>query len=179
MRTQTALISGFAIFRSKVKSILFSQSTANFCIAYSFIAVRNKIAIIIYPIEYQMTMRMFRVVMPGYDILSIANPHLFHPFLGNLHHKFISFFVIGKTANVLRRESKRYVLYRTLYFRAHGCLKAKRIGNQLIANGTYSFVRQKCSAFLLVLLVVGIVYNTSEINSCFNLRYHDRYSLLG
>ena len=106
MRTQTALISGFAIFRGKVKSILFSQSTTNFCIAYSFIAVRNEIAFIVYPIEYQMTMRMFRIVMPSYDILSIANPHLFHPFLGNLHHKRIPFSIIRKTANILRRESK-------------------------------------------------------------------------
>ncbi len=56
----------------------------------------DEIAIIVYPIEHQMTMRMLRVVMSGYDILSIANPHLFHPFLGNLYHQRISFFVIRK-----------------------------------------------------------------------------------
>jgi len=42
-----------------------------------------------------------------YDILGIANPHLLHPFLGNLHHKCISFFIIGKTDGILRRESLR------------------------------------------------------------------------
>ena len=36
---------------------------------------------------------------------SLSNvTHLFHPFLGNLHHKRIPFFIIRKTANILRRK---------------------------------------------------------------------------
>ena len=58
--------------------------------------IRNEIPAIAYPIEYDMAMWMFRIMMPGYDILGITNPHLLHPFLGNLHHKCIYFFVLSQ-----------------------------------------------------------------------------------
>ena len=70
------------------------------------------------------------------------------------------------------------MFHRNFYFRAHGCLYLKRIGYGFIVNGTDSFVRQECGTFFLVLLVIGVIHNSTKICSCFNLRYHGSYSLL-
>lgn len=88
-----------------------------------------------------MAMWMFRIMMPGYDILGIANPHLLHPFLGNLHHKCISFFIIRETDGCLVEEKASDMYFWDFYFRAHRSLYLKRIGYGFIANSTDSFGR--------------------------------------
>ena len=47
-------------------------------------------------------MGMLGVMVTGYDILCVSNPHPFHPFPGNLHHERIPFFIVGETSRILR-----------------------------------------------------------------------------
>ena len=46
-------------------------------------------------------MGMLGVMVTGYDILRVANPYPLHPFLGNLHHERIPFFIVRETSRIL------------------------------------------------------------------------------
>ena len=102
VRPQPVFISRLTVLRCKVKAIFFRQRTAYFRAAYSFVTVGNEVAVIVYPVKHQMAMGMLGVIMSGYDILRVANPHPLHPFPGNLHHERISFLIVGETSRILR-----------------------------------------------------------------------------
>ena len=71
-------------------------------------------------------MRMPGIVVPGYDILRVSNPHPLHPFPDNFHHERIPFLIVRETCRIVWRESQRNMLYRTFHFWAHGCLYLER-----------------------------------------------------
>ena len=98
---------------------------------------------------------MLGIMVPGYNILRVADAHPLHPFPGNLHHERIPFLIVGKTCHIVWRESQRNVLYRTFHFRAHGCLYLERVRNGLVADSANSLIRQQRGTLFLVLCVVA------------------------
>lgn len=107
-------------------------------------------------------MRMPGIVVPGYDILRVANTHPLHPFPGNFHHERIPFLIVRETCRIVWRESQRNMLYRTFHFRAHGCLYLERVRNGLVADSANSLMCQQRGTLLLVLLVVGVVHDAPK-----------------
>ena len=52
-------------------------------------------------------------------------------------------------------------------------LYLERVRNSLITDSANTLMCQQRSTLLLVLLVIGIVHDASEVHSRFNVRYHD------
>ena len=75
----------FAI--GKVQSVFCCQHLADLLIPTKVVLVTNRLAVIVHPVEDNMTMWMFTINVPGNDVLRILNAHQLHVVMSDLQHQ--------------------------------------------------------------------------------------------
>ena len=72
---------------SKMQTVTGCQHLADLFVPVAVVLVADGMAVIIYPVVNDMTMRMVTVDMPGDDELCVLNSHQFHIVVGDFQHQ--------------------------------------------------------------------------------------------
>jgi hypothetical protein len=83
--SQTVLLYLF-FSNSKVKPVFGFQFLANLFVPVHIVFIGYGLAVVVYPVEYDMHVRMLPVLVAHNDILRIGDFHFMHIFLRQLYH---------------------------------------------------------------------------------------------
>ncbi len=99
------LLAIYVLFSARnIEAMPLSQCPADLCTPQSIVLVGDGFAVVIDPVEDDMTVWMLAVVMPDNDVLGVSNAHFLHILARHQPHK-----IVANLTRILRRKVERYV----------------------------------------------------------------------